>query len=49
MCALEKPGNSHIARVVLKSGMERNGTNQGSRKLENLFVNSCMPFLIVIQ
>jgi len=32
-----------------QNGTERNGTNRGSRKLENLFVNSCTLFLIVIQ
>jgi len=32
-----------------RNGMEQNGTNRGSRKLENLRLNSCTPFLIVTQ
>jgi len=30
-----------------RNGTERNGTNQGARKIENLYLNSCTPFIIV--
>jgi len=32
-----------------RNGTERNGTNRGERKIENLFLHSCTPFIIFIQ